>query len=176
MKTAKIDKKYCRKLLDKHYTEVTDYCPEESTSLEMTPEVLLHILSKARQGDRFKVSFDSSSIDDSDSWDVLGPGVKYGQMWFLDRAPADRAKDALNSILRDHFGKTHSAPCLSTDAHRNKVMLEGPCCPACGSLDINRNEGDFKNSVYLVRKDCGVCNAEWKEIFALQSYQDLQAG
>lgn len=176
MKVAKIDKKYCRKLLDKHYSEVPAYDPEESASCEMTPEVLMHILSKACQGNRFKVSFDSSSVDDSDSWDVLGPGLKFGQMWFLERGSAEQARDALNSILHDHFGNLRSDPCLSTDAHRNRVILEGPCCPACGSLDINRNEVEFKNSVYVVRKDCEGCNAEWKEIFALQSYQDLQAG
>lgn len=177
MKVAKLDKKYCRKLLDRHYyPEVPHYEPEESAALEMSPEVLLDILSKASQGDRFKVSFDSGSIDGDDSWDVLGPGLGFGKMWFLERASAEQARDALNVILREHFGSVRGNPVLSEEAHRNKVILEGSCCPACGSMDAGTNEFEFKGSVYVVRKDCGSCNAEWKETYILQSYQELQNG
>lgn len=173
MKTARITLKYCRGLLERHYSEIPVPDPEESASDEMTPEALRGILLEAKAGDRFKVCYDPEDQDHEDSWDLIGPGMPFGNIWFHERCEAERARDAVNNILREHFGPSPRKALLTPEAHLNRVILDGPCCPACGSCEIGIGEKRIKGASHVVFRSCGVCNAEWQEVYSLQGYRDL---
>ena len=175
MKTAKITVKYCRDLLDRHYSSRHIPNPEETCSDEINPLLVRTVLEAADANSRFKVSYDPANHEDDEcTWDVIGPGLRYGRVYFESREEAEEARDALNCILREHFGPVQRSPDLSPDAHRNRVVLEGGCCPACGSANVSKNESRIKGSVYFVLRDCGDCNAEWRETYGFQGYQDLR--
>jgi hypothetical protein len=176
MKTANITLKRCRELLDRHYPSRPVPDPEDTCSDEITPRLVKVILETADAKSRFKVSYDPANHNDEDydTWDIIGPGLRYGNVYFDNKEKAAEARDALNSILREHFGSVRRSPELSTDAHRNRVLLDGACCPACGSAYVSRNEGAIKGSVYVVSSDCDDCNAEWMETYGFQGYQDLR--
>lgn len=175
MKPPKITLKRCRELLERHYSSRPQPRPDYSCSDEITPRLLGMILEAADLNSRFKVSYDPASHDeDDDTWDVVGPGLPYGRVYFETRGDAEEARDALNSILRDHMGPVRRSSDLSLEAHRNKMVLEGACCPACGSSKVCLNEDSLKGSVYEALRDCTDCNAEWKEVYGFHGYQDLR--
>lgn len=176
MKTAKITTKYCKELLERHYDPSRAVEEEGTGSDDIDHKFVKKMLEESDQNSRFKVSYDPQSYgsDEEDSWDLVGPALSYGHVYFQNREEAEEARDAMNAILREHFGPIRRSPELSTDAHRNRVVLDGDCCPACGSTKVSKNEGTFRGSVYVVLKDCDDCNAEWKEVYGLQSYQDLR--
>lgn len=176
MKTAKITTKYCKEILERHYSPSGVFDSEETCSDEITHKLVRKFLEESDQNSRFKVSYDPQSYgsDEDDTWDVIGPGLAYGQVYFKSREEAEEARDALNGILREHFGPSKKDVALSCDAHRNRTILDGDCCPACGSPKVSRNETKFRGSVYIVLRDCEDCNAEWKEVYGFQGYQDLR--
>ena len=172
MKTAKITTAYCKDLLDRHYDPPTVFDPHENASDEIDHKLVKKMLEESSPTSRAKVSYDQNG--DESTWDVLGPGLPYGHVYFQNREDAEDARDALNKILREHFGPVSREVQFGCEAHRNKVVLEGPCCPACGSSRVRHNETMPRNGVYIILKDCDGCNAEWREVYGLQSYQDLR--
>jgi hypothetical protein len=176
MKTAKITTAYCREILERNYRPSHVFDSDETGSDEINYKLVKRFLEESDQNSRFKVSYDPQSYgsDEEDSWDLVGPALSYGHVYFKNREEAEEARDAMNAILREHFGPIRRSPELTTDAHRNRVVLDGDCCPACGSTKVSKNEGTFRGSVYVVLKDCDDCNAEWRDVYGLQGYQDLR--
>jgi len=174
-KSKKITQAYCRGLLEKH--ELTGDRLENS---DLTgPKELVHILRSSDANSRFRVSWDPDSYHDdeedtSDSWDLIGPGVPYGNVYYASREDAEKDRDALNSILREHFGNVTRAAEYTNDAYLAKSLLDCPCCPACGSTHTDSNEHRFVGASCTVYKGCHDCNAEWKESYALSGYKDLR--
>lgn len=176
MKTAKITVKYCREILERNYRPSQLFDSEETGSDEINHRLVRKMLEEASPTSRVKVSYDPQNYgsDEEDTWDLVGPALPYGHVYFKSREEAEEARDAMNSILREHFGPVQRSLELPPEAHRNRVVLEGDCCPACGSTKVSKNESNLRGSVYLVLKDCDDCNAEWKEVYGLQGYQDLR--
>lgn len=167
----KITKKYCSDLLERYMVE-----GEVAEGSDLIDSSLLKaVLKEADQNSRFRVSYDPQSYtDDEDSWDLIGPGVAYGRVYYEDRASAEKDRDALNSILREHFGPNKREILYSPDAYRAKCLLDKACCPVCGSNDTELEEHIFKGSACVFRRGCASCNSEWNDVFALQGYQDLR--
>lgn len=169
-KSVKLTAKYCRELLDRN--PPTGEVPDGSE--EITAELLIYILKDATPNDRFMVSYDPSSYeDDEDTWDLIGPGMKYGVVFYTSRADAEEDRDALNRILRDHFGPVKHRVAFDSDAHVARCVMDRSCCPACGSNKVDVNEDNFLGATCTVLKGCWDCHAEWTEIYALQGYKDL---
>lgn len=167
----KITKKYCAELLDRYVMEgeVADGSDAIDASLLKT------VLNEADQNSRFRVSYAPQNYsDDEDTWDLIGPGVSYGRVYYEDRANAEKDRDSLNSILREHFGPNKRAVLYSPDSYRARCLLDEACCPVCGSNKVDLEDHAFKGSVCVFRRGCGDCNSEWNDVFALQGYQDLR--
>lgn len=167
--------KECRALLERHGFHDLDI-EEPENSEGMTPEILKKCLLEAKPDSRFKVSFDPESYgtDDEDSWDLIGPGLDYGHVYFLSREDAEKVRDVLNGILREQLGPNPRTVMYTPEAHAAACILEGtPRCPVCGSNEASIDEHKFLASACVIRRECGNCNSEWKEVYALQGYQDL---
>ena len=166
----KVTSKYCRELLDRN--PPTGEVPNGST--EITTNLLKHILKEATPESRFMVSYDPSSYeDDDDTWDLVGPAMKYGLVFYTSRCEAEQDRDALNRILREHFGPPNHRVAFDSDAHVARCVMDRSCCPACGSNNVDFNEHKFLGATCTVLKGCWGCNAEWIEVYALQGYKDL---
>lgn len=164
----KITLKYCRNLLKEHWKDVPISFGD---NVEMTPEILKVVLKTASSGSRFRVYFDDG---DDPTWDLDGPSVDYGTIWWERRFDAEAGRDALNKILRSHFGPSTRKVELTPEAHLAKCVLEGNCCPACGLDNLEINEERFRNSTLTVSRSCGNCNSEWEEFYALKGYKNLK--
>ena len=164
----KITLKYCRELLNEFWADVPHSYDDGG---EMNPEILKGILEKANPDSRFRVSFDDG---EDPTWDLDGPGISYGTIWWELRCDAEEGRDALNKILRHHFGPTTMVVRYTPDAHLAKALLEGNCCPACGSGDISLESYEYKSALNVVQRSCESCNSEWEEVYTLQSYQNLK--
>lgn len=170
----KITLKECRDLLESH--GFYDLDVEEVENCDgITPELLKRCLLEAKPDSRFKVSFDPESYNsEEDSWDVIGPGLDYGHVYYLTREEAEKVRDLLNGILRDKLGPNTRNVMYTPEAHAAACVLEGtPRCPVCGSVEERIDEHKFTSVACIIRKECGVCNSEWKEVYSLQGYQDL---
>lgn len=175
IKSMKITMAYCRKLLDKH--EIVGEVLDNSEHIDA--KKLKQILTSCDENSRFRVSWDPDSYDEGDgesldSWDLIGPGLTYGLIFYPCRQDAEIDRDALNSILREHFGKVSRKAEYTNDAFVAKSLLDRPCCPACGSTNTDTNEHRFVGASCLVHKGCHDCNAEWTESYALSDYKDLR--
>lgn len=167
----KITKRYCSELLDRHVVE--GEVAEGSDVIDAS--LLKMVLKEADQGSRFRVSYDPQSYtDDEDTWDLIGPGVPYGRVYYDSRGDAEKDRDTLNSILRDHFGPNTRKVAYSPDAYRAKCLLDEVCCPVCGSNKTELEDHYLKGSACVFRRGCADCNSEWNDVFALQGYQDLR--
>jgi len=173
-KNMKVTKKYCAGLLERHdlVGEIAD------NSEQLVAEHLVEILKSADNNSRFRVSYDPMSYgtDDEDTWDLVGPGVPYGRFYYLNREDAEADRDALNSILREHFGPVTRQAEYTSDAHAARCVIDNRnhCCPACGSNEIELDESAFLGPVCTLRRGCSKCNAEWVENYVLQGYHDLR--
>lgn len=165
----KITLKYCRKLLNEFWADVPHGMDDGG---EMNPEIIKGVLETARPDSRFRVSYDDG---EDPTWDVDGPGIRYGMIWWENRCDAEEARDALNSILRAHFGPSTRKVEYTPEAHMARCVLEGNCCPACGSNDLGLEDYRYGSATLTAMRSCGSCNSEWEEIYALQGYQNLKA-
>lgn len=168
----KITLSRCQEILDRHLTNVDVLQGSDS----WTPALLKHCLKEANPQSRFRVSFDPQSYGDDgeDSWDLVGPGLDYGRVYYETKAEAEADRDALNLILREHFGPNTREIAYTSEAYRAKCLLDGICCPVCGSNRVNLEEHIVKSSSCVFRRSCSNCNGEWEDFFALQGYQNLR--
>jgi hypothetical protein len=175
-KSKKITQAYCRKLLEKHLPDPHDVLPN---SARIEAPLLAKILKSSDQNSRFMVSWDPDSFDNDDgetedSYDIIGPGLSFGTIYYGAREYAEKERDALNNILREHFGNVTRTAEYTNDAYLAKSLLDCPCCPACGSTHTDTNEHRLVGASCTVYKGCHDCNAEWKESYALSGYKDLR--
>lgn len=169
-KSVKVTAKYCRGLLERHPPagDVAD------GSDCITAKFLKHVLEEATPESRFMVSYDPANYEDEEeTWDLIGPGVNYGLVFYNSRSEAEEDRDALNRILREHFGPAKHSVAFDSDAHVARCVMDRSCCPACGSEKVDFNEHKFLGGTCTVLRGCWVCNAEWTEVYALQGYKDL---
>jgi hypothetical protein len=170
-KAMKVTKKYCADLLDRHELSVEVADNSEQFSLNL----LKKILNSADLNSRFRVSWDPGSYeDDGDTWDLIGPGLPFGTVYYYRREDAEGDRDRLNAILREHFGHVERRAEYTPEAHLAKSLLDKPCCPACGSAELQTDEHSFKGATCIVFKGCHACNAEWTEKYVFQGYHDLR--
>jgi hypothetical protein len=166
----KITLKYCRELIREHLSSVPYNIMTDGG--EITPNLLKDILSVATSESRFKIDLDEE--DEDFSWDLVGPGVSYGMIWWGERLDAEEGRDAMNRILRSHFGPSTRRVEYSSEAHLTKSIMEGDCCPACGSNDLEISCRSFKSATLRVQKSCNRCCSEWDSIYALKGYANLR--
>lgn len=164
----KITLKYCRKLLKEHWEDVPVSFDD---NVEMNPEVLKLVLETASSDSRFRVYFDDG---EDPTWDLDGPGINYGSIWWERRFDAEAGRDALNKILRVHFGPSTRKVEFTPEAHMARCVLEGNFCPVCGLNDLGIEDYKFSNATLTVSRSCEACNSEWEEIYALQGYKNLK--
>jgi len=167
----KITRKYCSELLEKHGVEgqVSD------GSDVIDAKLIKNILLGASSDSRFRVGYDPTPYtDDGDTWDLVGPGVPHGRIYYDSREEAESDRDNLNKILREHFGPNSRKVAYSPDAYTAKCLLDHVCCPVCESNRVELEDYFFKKSACVFRRGCRDCNSEWNDVFALQGYQDLR--
>jgi len=167
----KVTKEYCADLLKRH--ELVGEVADNSEQLGL--DKLVEVLEQADRNSRFRVSWDPASYEDDDeTWDLIGPGLPFGTVYYYCRKDAEGDRDTLNAILREHLGKVERSAEYTPEAHLAKSLLDKPCCPACGSAEIETDEHRFKGATCEVLKGCHDCNAEWAEKYVLQGYHDLR--
>lgn len=164
----KLTLKCCRRLLKEHWAAVSHGMDDGG---EMNAEILKGVLEQASPDSRFRVSYDDG---EDPSWDLDGPGVRYGEIWWDDRRDAEAGRDALNRILRAHFGPSTRRVEHTPEAHMARCVLEGNCCPACGSNDLSLEDYRHGSATLTAARSCGFCNSEWDEVYTLQGYQNLK--
>jgi len=175
-KSKRVTQAYCRELLKRHLPEPSEVLLNSGL---ISAPLLATILKSSDQNSRFMVSWDPDSFDDGDgemqdSYDIIGPGLPFGTIYYGEREYAEKERDALNNILRDHFGKVTRKAEYENDAFLAKSLLDRPCCPACGSTHMDTCEHRFVGASCLVKKGCHDCHAEWTESYALSGYKDLR--
>jgi len=169
----KITKKYCSEIYDRHVGDLPEI---PAGSEDFCVDMIKLVLEKGNKDSRFHVEFDPSNYghEEEDTWDVIGPGCDYGHVFLDNRDDAEVLRDILNKILRDHFGPKETRFKYTPEAHRAKTILEGSCCPSCGSGDTSMAEHFFKNATCTLYKSCADCGSEWKESYLLHEYQNLK--
>lgn len=167
----KVTLKYCRELLERHM--VSGDVLEGSDPV--TPELLKRCLTEGNPESRFRVSADIGHYEDEDdTWDLVGPGLPYGRVYYECREAAEEDRDALNGILREHFGPNPRKVAYQPDAYKAKCLFESSCCPVCGSQKIVVENHRFLNASVVVDRGCEDCNSDWEDVFALQGYQNVR--
>lgn len=164
----KVTLKYCRRLLKEFWADVPHGMDDGG---EMNPEVLKGVLETAGPDSRFRVSYDDG---EDPTWDVDGPGIRYGTIWWEDKRDAEEARDALNRILRAHFGPSTRKVEHTPEAHLARCVLEGNCCPACGSAYPSLENYHYESATITASRSCETCNSEWEEVYTLQGYRNLK--
>lgn len=168
----KVTLKYCRDLMERH--RVSGSVLDGSDAVN--PEMLKRCLLEANPESRFRVSLDAASYgqDDDDSWDLVGPGLPYGRVYYETKAEAEEDRDALNLILREHFGPNPRKVMYPSDAYKARCLFESACCPVCGSQKIVLEDYKFLNASCVIHRGCDDCNSDWEDVFALQGYQNVR--
>lgn len=168
----KVTVEYCRELLDKY--ELGTNCLDGSDAINTS--LLKRILKEASSDSRFRISLDPASDDgEDDTWDLIGPCVPFGRVYYDNKGDAESDRDGLNMLLREHFGPNPRKVQYTPEAHVAKCLLDSPCCPVCGSHKICMEEYKIKGGATCVfARGCEDCNSEWEEVYGLQSYQNVR--
>lgn len=166
-----VTRDYCRKLM-----KGLKFPESVGGSEHIDEGAIQEVLDKAKPNSRFYLNFDpASDSDHEDNWDVIGPSMPYGHVFYLSRKEAEQARDNLNRILRLHFGPRKDAVKYTPEAHRSRVLMEGKdCCPSCGSQDLMMNEYLFRDAACQLHRACGGCGSEWEEIYVIHEYKNLK--
>lgn len=168
----KVTLKHCQDLMERH--KVSSDVIEGSDP--MTPRLLKQCLSEAKPDSRFRVSLDEDNYgnEGDDTWDLIGPGLGYGRVYYETKEAAEEDRDALNAILREHFGPNPRKVVYGSDAYKAKCLFESHCCPVCGSQKVSLENYRFFNASCVVERGCEDCHSDWEDVFALQGYQNVR--
>ena len=68
------------------------------------------------------------------------------------------------------YAGTFAAPASS----ETYVKAKGQRCPACDSTDIEAGSFDVEGAQCVQEVWCLACNAEWRDVYELKGYTELQ--
>lgn len=166
-----VTKEYCRGLM-----KGLEFPESISGSEHIDEGAIQEILKSAKLNSRFHVNFDAAIDSESDdNWDVIGPAMPYGHVFYLSRDEAETVRDNLNNILRRHFGPRDDSAKYTPEAHRARVLMEGKdLCPMCGAQEPNMNEFLQTGASCRMYRACINCGSEWEETYLIHEYKNLK--
>lgn len=201
-KRPKITLAYCKRLFKKHDVKGAAWqeMEDNTASPEITPELLVKILKEGDENTYFYTSLENecwydrdgderdgrffllgSFLDDRDFLETLQEDENCDDSqppFYPTKEAADHDRDALNRIVREHFGfePKERTPEYAPAALVNKLLLGGDyCCPMCGSADHSIVSIEHESpSVVIDKCSCDGCHAEWEDVYTIKTYRNLR--